>query len=65
MRGLRHVREILGNIGVTVVPQQFALGSAFKAFNEDGTLADEGAANGVREVVEALIRTTSALVAAR
>ena len=38
LRGLRHVREILGNIGMIVLPGQFALGKAHEAFSEDGTL---------------------------
>lgn len=38
LRGLRHVREILGNIGMLVLPGQFALGRANEAFSEDGRL---------------------------
>ena len=38
LRGLRHVREILGNIGMLVLPGQFALGRAHEAFSEDGRL---------------------------
>ena len=38
LRGLRHVREILGNIGMIVLPGQFALGKAHEAFSEDGRL---------------------------
>ena len=40
MRGLVHLRAILGNIGVLVLPEQVALGKAHEAFREDGTLAD-------------------------
>lgn len=40
LRGLVHLRAILGNLGITVLPDQFALGSAHKAFNADGSLAD-------------------------
>ncbi|MEZ6046634.1 MAG: hypothetical protein R3C11_13880 [Planctomycetaceae bacterium] len=36
-----HVRDILGNIGVTVLPQQIAIGQAKNAFSELGQLADE------------------------
>lgn len=40
LRGLVHVRAILGNIGVIVLPQQAAVGRAHEAFNADGTLKD-------------------------
>ena len=40
LRGLVHVRAILGNIGVLVIPDQIAISSAHEAFNEDGQLAD-------------------------
>src|SRR5712671_1495442 len=39
-RGLVHVRSILGNLGVIVLPDQIALGKAHKAFNADGSLVD-------------------------
>ena len=41
LRGLVHVRAILGNIGVTVVPDQMAIRRAFEAFDENGNLNDE------------------------
>ncbi len=40
LRGLVHVRAILGNIGVLVLPQQVAVSRAFEAFTEDGKLKD-------------------------
>ncbi len=40
LRGLVHLRAILGNIGCLVVPDQFALRGAHKAFDEAGELAD-------------------------
>lgn len=40
LRGLVHVRAILGNIGVLVLPEQVALPRAHEAFNPDGTLKD-------------------------
>lgn len=40
LRGLVHVRAILGNIGVTVLPDQVAVSKAYEAFREDGSLAD-------------------------
>ena len=41
LRGLVHVRAILGNLGMLLLPQQKAVGRAFEAFDEDGALADE------------------------
>lgn len=40
LRGLVHVRAILGNIHVFVLPDQIAVMRAHEAFNEDGTLKD-------------------------
>jgi hypothetical protein len=41
MRGLIHVRAILGNIGVLVLPDQVTVPSAYQAFDEAGRLKDE------------------------
>jgi len=41
LRGLRHVREILSNIGVLVAPNQFALSQAHSAFDDSGNLTNE------------------------
>lgn len=40
LRGLVHVRAMLGNIGVLVLPEQVAVPKAHEAFNPDGTLKD-------------------------
>jgi len=40
LRGLVHVRSILGNIGVIVLPDQFAVAKAHEAFQPDGSLTD-------------------------
>ena len=44
LRGLVHVRSILGNMGVWVAPAQVALGQARAAFDDNGRLIDEGGA---------------------
>lgn len=41
LRGLVHVRAILGNIGVLVLPEQKAIPNAHQAFDENGNLKDE------------------------
>ena len=40
LRGLVHLRALLGNIQVLVLPNQVAVGQAFSAFNEEGQLID-------------------------
>jgi NAD(P)H-dependent FMN reductase len=40
LRGLVHVRSMLSNIDVLVIPDQEALGGAHKAFNVNGTMTD-------------------------
>jgi NAD(P)H-dependent FMN reductase len=50
LRGLVHLRSILGNIGITVLPDQFALGSAHTAFAPDGSLTDPARATTIREL---------------
>jgi len=41
LRGLVHVRAILGNIGVVVLPNQKGIAKAHEAFDENGQLKDE------------------------
>jgi NAD(P)H-dependent FMN reductase len=41
LRGLIHVRAILGNIGVLVLPDQKAISNAYQAFDQKGNLIDE------------------------
>ena len=41
LRGLVHVRSILGNIKVIVLPDQIAVSKAHEAFNPDGSMKDE------------------------
>lgn len=40
LRGLVHVRAILGNLGVIVLPDQLAVSKAHEAFDADGALID-------------------------
>ncbi len=41
LRGLVHLRSILENIGVLVIPDQIAIAKAHEAFNTDSTLKDK------------------------
>ncbi|HEX8203130.1 MAG TPA: NAD(P)H-dependent oxidoreductase [Isosphaeraceae bacterium] len=59
LRGLVHLRSILGNIGVVVLPDQVAVPRAFEAFAEDGSLADPKQ----RAAVEGLGRALAGFVA--
>lgn len=61
LRGLVHVRSILQNIGVTVVPKQFALSQAHEAFTKEGMLKDDKQTEAVKTIAEALVRTTKRL----
>jgi len=47
LRGLVHVRSILGNIGVIVLPDQIAVAKAHEAFQPDGSLVDSKRQAGV------------------
>ena len=40
MRGLVHLRSILGNINVIVLPEQKSISQAYQAFDENGSLKD-------------------------
>ena len=50
LRGLVTVRSILGNIGVTVLPDQVAVSKAHEAFRVDGSLVDEKQAVRVKKL---------------
>ncbi len=54
LRGLVHVRSILENIGVIVLPNQRAIGSAYNAFDETGNLRDEKQQSSVEGLGEQL-----------
>ena len=61
MRGLVTVRSILGNIGVIVVPTQFALSKAHEAFDAEGNLTSEPARKSLEAVVSDVIRVARAV----
>jgi chromate reductase, NAD(P)H dehydrogenase (quinone) len=59
LRGLVHVRSILGNIGVIVLPDQIAVAKAHEAFHADGSLNDPKQQAGI----EGLGKTLASFVA--
>jgi NAD(P)H-dependent FMN reductase len=59
LRGLVHVRSILGNIGVLVLPAQTAVPKAHEAFATDGTLKDAK----LQESIEGLGKKLTAVLA--
>ncbi|GAW87666.1 conserved hypothetical protein [Bathymodiolus platifrons methanotrophic gill symbiont] len=61
LRGLVSLRMLLGNIGVTVVPPQVAIGSGFQAFNPEGELSDERQSGMLKATIDQLLRTTDRL----
>ena len=61
MRGLVHLRAILGNIGMLVVPNQVAVSKAHEAFNDEGDLINPGSVKLVDSLATALVRTAGRL----
>lgn len=57
LRGLVHLRAILGNIRILVLPDQVAVPNGHEAFNADGTLKDADRQASVARLGENLART--------
>ena len=58
LRGLVHVKAILGNIGVIVLPDQKAIPKAFEAFDSEGQLKDPKQ----QQAIEALGRKVAEVI---
>ncbi|HEX5127262.1 MAG TPA: NAD(P)H-dependent oxidoreductase [Rhodocyclaceae bacterium] len=54
LRVLFHLRQVLNGLGMLVIPEQFALAQADKAFDKDGRLQDVRHVDAVRAVVARL-----------
>jgi chromate reductase len=65
LRGLVHLTSILQNIGVMVIPEQYALGKAHEAFNNSGELINERASAAVSSIAEKLVNTIQRLNSAK
>ncbi|MEK7466713.1 MAG: NAD(P)H-dependent oxidoreductase [Planctomycetota bacterium] len=61
LRGLVHLRSILGNIGVLVLPDQVAVMKSHEAFDAQGQLKDARQAESVKKLAAELVRTASRL----
>jgi chromate reductase, NAD(P)H dehydrogenase (quinone) len=61
LRGLVHVRSILGNIGVLVLPDQKAIGNAYQAFDENGNLKDRSQQESIEQLGNKLATITAKL----
>jgi chromate reductase len=64
LRGLVPLRMMLGNIGVTVVPNQVAISNGFSAFDDTGALRNEAHSQMLKATLDQLILTTCAMTAA-
>jgi chromate reductase len=63
LRGLVHVRSILSNINVLVLPDQKAIPKAFEAFSEDGKLIDPKQQEAVEQLGAKLAQVLAKLAA--
>jgi chromate reductase len=61
MRVLVHLRAILGNIGVLVLPAQVSISTAHQAFDDSGQLKDARRAGQLRELAASLVETARKL----
>lgn len=61
LRGLVHVRAILGNIGVFVLPTQLAVSKANEAFDEAGKLKDAKQQATLEKIARQLVTTVTKL----
>ena len=63
LRGLVHLRAILGNIGVMLLPDQIAVPKAYEAFDSDGRLKDAKQQAVVEDLGKKLSETVRKLIA--
>jgi chromate reductase len=63
LRGLVHLRAILGNIGITVLPDQLAVPAAHQTFGADGSMTDAKQADRARQLGSSLANHLAKLLA--
>jgi NAD(P)H-dependent FMN reductase len=61
LRGLVHLRAILGNLGTIVLPDQKAIPQAFAAFNEEGELKIPKDAEAIKALSQQLVTIATKL----
>jgi chromate reductase len=61
IRGLVHLRMLLGNLGVIVMPEQQAVPNGFHAFNDDDSMSDEKLEARIRRLGGKLVHFTDKL----
>ena len=61
LRGLTHLRAILQNLSVLVLTEQFALGHAHEAFDEDGKLKDAKHQSAIGALAKRLVEVSTKL----
>jgi len=59
LRGPVPLRMMLGNIGVTVVPSQTAVGSGFLAFDENEQLKDDNQTAMLKATIDEFVKVAS------
>ncbi len=57
LQSLAHIRAVLSNLGVLVLPNHIAVGKVHEAFNNDGTLKDETLQNSILKIGRDLAAT--------
>jgi chromate reductase len=55
IRGLSHIRELMSNLGSLVVPNQIAVGAAYKEFDENGQLNNAATNDRLTALVQQVI----------
>lgn len=63
LRSLTHLRQLLSNIHVMVIPEQRALARAHEAFNDDGSLKDKAQHDAITKIAQRLVEITARLKA--
>ncbi|MEO1202024.1 MAG: NAD(P)H-dependent oxidoreductase, partial [Pseudomonadota bacterium] len=61
VRGLVHLRQVLTNLGVLVIPGQASIGGAMRALDDSGNLVNEQDISRVESVVKSLLDTVRKL----
>ncbi len=61
VRVLPHVRHLLSNLQMHVIPGQFGLGNAYAAFDESGMLVDVKQKESVSKICKSLVEITQVL----